>query len=392
MAKHDARGYRGWVVEVRSGVKTRERALVWGVAPAWLLWAVTVGSLVALWVAGSERSTALVLGSGLVLTMGPMLMAVSGIAGFLRARRSFFGKQLTLGERGLKIGADLIVPWAQLATAWAPEPDVVQVLTHDGEELRLRLRTTVADNVAAHLRAGRNRGSYELTRGRFLWGVIRDQLILTGLPLAILWKFMFVPTLPTWLLATPFLTPLLWAARRRGARVRIGADGIELRGWRRSRFIPYREIERLGIVRWYGFGHAVRATLRDGTRHTILSGISKARATFLRELLLEGVHMVDEGLDAGGADAARVEAGAGIGIDDGYRLATVSPAQLDSLVRNPAIAAEVRVASAEALRRAPGGADRLRLAASVTLEPEVRDALNTIADREPSARARRARD
>lgn len=120
--------------------------------------------------------------------------------------------------------------------------------------------------------------------------------------------------------------------------------------------------------------------------------MNRLRATLLKGLIDEGVAMVQRGDDAG-AQLAALEAGDaspeeleqrlhGVTRGGRYRAAAMDPERLATLVRNPAAPARTRIAAAIALRETTGGRAQLRVAAEVSEEPEVRDALESLAEEE----------
>jgi hypothetical protein len=69
----------------------------------------------------------------------------------------------------------------------------------------------------------------------------------------------------------------------------------------------------------------------------------------------------------------------GVAHKSGYRGAALDVERLISIVRNPAAEAAHRIAAALALRAEPAGVARLRVAADVSTEPDVREALEALA-------------
>jgi hypothetical protein len=173
-------------------------------------------------------------------------------------------------------------------------------------------------------------------------------------------------------------------AFRRASRVAIGVDGVHIRGTSRARFFAYRDLDSARVK-----GGDVELVRRGKVVLRLqLHGEDAARRDAVLARITESIARVREGRGAVAAqivassskDAlARVAEGGG-----DYRMATLTREQLWALVEGPEIEASARKAAAEALVRSSddGERARLRVAAEHCAEPQVRIALQEIADEE----------
>ncbi|MFW5920326.1 MAG: hypothetical protein ACOCUS_00700, partial [Polyangiales bacterium] len=155
----------------------------------------------------------------------------------------------------------------------------------------------------------------------------------------------------------------------------------------RRRYVPYRDVESVE-ARSRCLRYAVRLRLREGRSVLVGRFFTAERAHLVRELLEEGLAMVERGREAGAevADLARGEEAL-----DGflerldaltrgtYRAPTLSPDRLFDVMRNPAADPAQRASAAVALRNDPRGVARIRVAADVSADPAIRSALEQLA-------------
>jgi hypothetical protein len=173
-------------------------------------------------------------------------------------------------------------------------------------------------------------------------------------------------------------------AFRRASRIAVGVDGVHVHGTSRARFFAYRDIEaarpnggdielvRRGRVVLRLQLHGEDASRRDAVLARIRGNVDR---------VLEGRGAVAAQLVASSSNQqlARVAGGAG-----DYRIPTMTREQLWALVEGPEVEASARKAAAEALVRASDGVERarMRVAAERCAEPQVRVALQEIAQAE----------
>lgn len=315
----------------------------------------------------------------------PVLLGLAaGLVSFGASER-VLGGRVRVDERGLWIGERLVAR-DEIATAWGIGGGELEVITHDGDELRLMLRDpSQAPALGEALRALADRSrSWTLDDGghiRWLLGKLAAGYVPLGLA-------GLLSGISPWMLATlPVAMATTWAFGGGRRRARFAADGVTVTGRFRTRYVPYREITRVRRRRTLALAHAVDVVLEDGTVVCVLSGMDEVRARIVEALIEEGRAMVTNGEEAGVALAGLESASeqdllrrlAGAPQPERYREAALAPERLFDVVRNPAATASQRVAAAIALREAPGGRARLRVAAEVTDEPEVRVALEELA-------------
>jgi hypothetical protein len=177
------------------------------------------------------------------------------------------------------------------------------------------------------------------------------------------------------------IVALTAVAFQRASRVAVGVDGVHIRGTSRAKFYAYRDLDEArangGDIELVRRGRVV-VRLQ-------LHGEDAARRDAVLARIAEHVTRVREGR---GATAAQLVAGASKetlarvangGAD--YRMAALTREQLWALVEGPEIEASARKAAASALAKASddGEKARLRVAASLCAEPQVRIALEEIA-------------
>jgi len=319
-----------------------------------------------------------------------MLLAALGVA-YLVATKRFGSGEVEVDDEGLTLGTRRLAH-GDIATAWGIAADELEILTHDGDQLHVRFQDPHdARAVGAALRAASPRGkSWALDDGAHVGRTFR-KLAGTYLPLSIAATFVGA----VWQLAPllPVAALLSFAIARGVRRARFGADGVHVEGRFRRRFVPYRDIERVHTERG-PFSHRVRVSLRDGSSQVILRGMGQVRARLLCALIEEGMAMVGEGADAGaqctdlrpGLDDAQLRRRLlSVAKAGQYRGAAFDADRLDRLVRNPAAPPDQRIAAAWALRESAGGRRRIRVAAEVSEDPQVRVALEALSEDELDA-------
>lgn len=326
--------------------------------------------------------------AGQLLLFGlPMFFLVALAVAYLASTRRFGSGEIEVDDEGVKLGGARLAH-EDVATAWRIAEDQLEILTHAGDQLHVRLQDPEdARAVGAALRAASPRGrSWALDNGGYVGRILR-QTLGTFVPLSIAAIFVGL----AWQLFPLLLAAALlsFGIARGVRRARFGADGVHVEGRFRSRFIAYRDIERVRTER--GLDHTVRVFLRDGSSRVILRGMSQVRARLLEALIEEGMAMVGEGADAG-AECTDLRPGLGdeqlrrrllaVAKTGQYRGAAFDPDRLDRLVRNPAAQPGQRIAAAWALRESPGGRARIRVAAEVSEDPTVRVALEALAQDE----------
>jgi hypothetical protein len=171
------------------------------------------------------------------------------------------------------------------------------------------------------------------------------------------------------------------------SRVAVGVDGVHVGGTSRAKFFAYRDFDE-ARVRW-----STIQLLRKGrvVLRLQLHGQDVARRDAILARILENLERVREGRGAVAAQMvassskealARVAHG---GAD--YRMAALTREQLWALVEGPEIEASARKAAAAALATASDESERVRLrvAASLCAEPQVRVALEELARGESDA-------
>ncbi len=368
----------------------RESALAWCGRWAWTLSLPFVALATLGWALPEDlRILGLVLGvEALVFTTPLVFLAALAVAYFGTTRRDG-PVEVALDERGLTVG-DQTIDARDLATAWALTSEELEVITHAGDELRLVFQTAEeAADFGARIRAAADRGrSWSITSGGSAGRLVRKTV---GPYVPIAFASLFAAASPWLLPALPVGAAIGWLIARGTRRVRFGADGFTIEGRFRRRYVAYREVSRVETIP-RGLSVSVRVTLEDGEAVTLLGGLSRVRARLVHALVEEGAGMVERGEEAG---AVMTELAQGAMDDDAllarllvstkaarYRDGAVDPERLERLVRNPAAAPGHRIAAAIALREAPGGRAKLRVAADVTDEPDVRGALEALAEEE----------
>ena len=181
-------------------------------------------------------------------------------------------------------------------------------------------------------------------------------------------------------------------------KLEIGADGLHLRWFRRSRFIGFGEITRVDPYEDTGSGKNKTAgldlTLRSGerVRLPVMAKRSSVRDVIyiLHERLTQAVETWSRGegvahaalVRRAGRDPSRwVRALRGLGAfaNADARTAPVMPERLWRIVEDPAAPADARAGAAVALAQSAGedGKSRLRAAASAIAAPRLRFAIET---------------
>lgn len=278
------------------------------------------------------------------------------------------------------------LPWSEVGVAWMRAPRVVEIATASGDEACLFFGSPreAAAAVAAIRQQAHDRPAYPLslrTDSGYLW----RQTMAWLLPAAIAPFGVYLG--PLGLLAAPIALSLGAVASRGSGRIVLGADGVIIERRVERVYVPYRDIER--VQRWSGvLGRSLLLHLKDGRRIRLGSFLDGTRASLAEALLNEGLRMVERGEAAGTGSASLAHAGqapdelmrslSARAKKAGYRAAALDTERLFSIVRNPAADAAQRIAAALALRAEPSGPARIRVAAEVSNEPDVREALEAL--------------
>jgi hypothetical protein len=280
------------------------------------------------------------------------------------------------------------VPWRDVALVWQPYPRGVEIFTYDGDELEILVPSPAdANAIVDEVRAHYQRRAYRVHVEGSVFEAAR-KAVSWFLPLS------FAGTLlalgPLALGGIPVAVVLGYFLARGHRRVELGADGIVVERGGRSRFVPYREIQKVtSSVGWTG--GVARLWLTSGETIRIVSRGVRGRGALIEALVKEGMEMAERGKAAGAEvpDLVRHESSTRAFADrlsaltkPGYRNKTLSADELFSLMRNPAVDRDQRAAAALALRNDPAALPRIRVAAEVTAEPEVRAALDALGEEE----------
>lgn len=279
------------------------------------------------------------------------------------------------------------LPWRDVGLAWQPAPLMVEVASASGDEARMYFESPdeARAAVTAIRRRGRDRRAYPLSLESDT-GRLRRKALGWVAPTLLVPLAAFTPL--AWPIP-PLALALGWIATRGDRRITLGADGVIVEDPSRRLYVPYREIAavELGGRLFGGRSLALRTT--DGTRVRLGHMIDATRASLAAALLNEGRGMVERGEAAGASSSALAQDGEtpeawlkalpSRAKKAGYRAVALDPERLVSIVRNPAADGAQRVAAALALRAEPSGVARIRVAAEVSTEPDVRDALEALA-------------
>ena len=354
-----------------------------------------VAAGIAGWITAGERMSALIALVTVALftiffvfsTLLPSFLA------WLMRRRHHGLMNAELREDGLHIersGMSERVARTRIAMAWCKTDRVVEILTHDGDEIEIVLESGAqAGRLVKEIRAATDRSrTYSVALEADVLRLLR-KAAWSFLPVAVGGMTLFAGA---WGLIGALGGGLLgWLGAKGTPRLSFGADGVSIGGRIRKRYVPYHDIEDIE-VREGALGASVRLVLKSGKRLRVAFFVPGARAQLVKALALEGVEMAESGERAGAHVAALDRAGTDPGRwrerlgtilrESGYRGAALESEKLLSLMRNPAAKAEQRVAAALALRTEPGGIARIRVAAEVSAEPTVRAALEQLAEEE----------
>jgi hypothetical protein len=340
-------------------------------------------------------------GAALSLFLGAPVMAAlfacaSTIATSVAQTHARAGTALIATGAGLRIERHRreisSIAWGDVGVAWQRAPNCVELLTASGDELRVSFATPqhAAEFVAMVRARARQRRAYpialEADGARTLKNAVGPILpaILASLGVA-------AGPLGWW--SVPISLTLARASSRGHSKIELGADGIMVSKRRRKkRYIPYRDLAGVEL-KPTGVSNETRVlslVLHGGRRVLLGRWISAQRANLVKALVEEGMRMASSGAEAGAelsaltrqkaesesAWKARVLAAARRG---GYRGPALDAEILIGLMRNPAAEAEQRVAAAIAMRGSPAGIPRIRVAAEVSTEPDVREVFEALA-------------
>lgn len=366
-------------------------------------WALTLPLFPLVWAVasvdrGENRAVAAFLFGMLALLGLAVLPLVLLLAVRLATRRRRIAT-VSVDEHGLQIDGETIPP-RDLALAWRVRRRQVEVFLRSGDELSIDLLSELsAEELAAAIRARCHRDEAYTLGGSTALGRMGRQMGLWVVPMTVAAVIAGAyPPLAT-LLGLAGAAGFVFAVGNR--RLRFAADGVEIQARFRKRYVPYRSIAVVRVEKRWGGARAVVAELRDGTRLSLLGRTTETRAELVRGIVDEGVAMAERGASAGAHVPDLERAGgeddehlahkiAGVGKGGSYRGAAIDPDRLVTLMRNPAADADQRIAAALALRETREGRTRIRVAAEVSAEPGVREALESLADEElEEAEARR---
>ncbi|MCZ7679891.1 MAG: hypothetical protein M5U28_14485 [Sandaracinaceae bacterium] len=269
--------------------------------------------------------------------------------------------------------------------AWACSPRLVEIATAGGDELRLFFDSPDAAAAAVRTlrRRGRERRAYPLALESDSRRLLRQSLAWLA-PCAV--GASVLASGPEAWPAAPIALALAWLGARGVAAWCSAPTASWWSGASRGGTCPYRDIARIESRTTLIGARSLALRLTDG-RRVALGTIGEQRAALVQALLEEGLRMVERGEAAGASAAAlAMEPGAGgwrqavrgATSKIGYRGAALDVERLLSIARNPAAEAAQRVAAALALRAEPAGLARIRVAADVSAEPEVKRALEVL--------------
>lgn len=325
--------------------------------------------------------------AGMILTM-----LAAPIAGWL-ARTRLRGPLALVREREelALVGPDgwsrWRLPWSELGVAWARSPRLVEIATASGDEVLLFFDSprAAAEAVRTLRRRGRERRAYPLALEGDTMRLLRQSL--AWFAPCTMAALLMIGGPETWP-AAPLAVAIAWLGARGTRRLFFGADGVVVERRFSKRFVPYRDIARIESRTTLIGTRALALRLTDG-QSVSLGTIGEQRAALVQALLEEGLRMVERGEAAGASAAALALASEDVGswrdalrgatAKIGYRGAALDVERLWSIARNPAAEAAQRIAAALALRAEPAGIARIRVAAEVSAEPEVKRALEALA-------------
>lgn len=344
--------------------------------------------------AGETAIILLALSLGLSPVLAALALASAPVAAYLARARLHGIRLLESDERGIYVvhrnEKRWHVPWSEVGVAWAREHHMVELATAGGDEARVIFDTPdgAASFVALVRRRADSRRAYPLALESDSMRLLRKASAWL-VPSAIAAGALAIG--PWGWAALPISIALSWLGARGSPRLVLGADGVLIRGRFRQRYVPYREIAAVESGGSIFGARTLSLRLVNGKRVSLGWLLGARRAALARALVEEGMRMAERGAEAGAELStlargdhedeaswmARVLAAARRG---GYRGPALDAETLLSLMRNPAADPEQRVAAALALRSSEEGVARIRVAASVSTEPEVKEALDALAE------------
>jgi len=352
-----------------------------------LLGAVAMIVGAASWPAPFSAAVLLAVGLVFLFSLCAASLALAPLLSPLLRRREEGTLDAFVDHERVLIGDSVRLRTDDLAVAWMPKPNQVEIVARGGDEHLVSVSGPEAgERLVRRLRAVAPRTrSYPVSLGTGGGRVVRAMaagVVMVGASL--------------FLLAGPEAVPVLLGGAALGAllghgrgALRFGADGVHVEGRFRSRYVPYRDIARVELGNTSGA--TTWLTLRTLTgRISLGSFLPTQRARLVAALLEEGVAMVRCGAEAGAhvAELDPTEADPVAWTDrlrhvletQDYRAVAVDAGRLLGLLRNPAAEPRQRVAAALALRHTEGGLARIRVAADVSTDPEVQRALSALAE------------
>ncbi len=281
------------------------------------------------------------------------------------------------------------VPLNEIGVVWQRGPQMIELTTASGDEASLAFASR--QEAAAVVRMvhawARDRRAYPLSLEHDSARIWRE--CLAWFAPSVVAMMLLVAAGPIAWPAAPAALLLAWLVSGRKRRIVLGADGVVIEGRWRRRYVAYRTIVRVELSSIVPGTRTLALRLEDGRRVSLGSMLGKKRAELAHALLVEGIRMVESG-EAAGANVGALEPSAdesqwrlrmyGAAKKQDYRGAALDVDRLVSIVRNPAAEAAQRIAAALAVRAEPAGIARLRVAAGVSTEPEVREALEALAE------------
>lgn len=288
-----------------------------------------------------------------------------------------------------------------LATVSTPRGRLVTLVARGRPPIELLLHGAHVDELRAAVDLALARPATATYRVHAALGCLG---LFLGLPLVTLVATAAIANLPHQhvILGAGLVLPLVFVgvplllARLRATTVTIGEEGIALERWYGRRLLRYDDIKSVRaaatlvhIVPHKGWSTALELPTEDdaglfvervhdrGARRHEAAGDANVAATLAR-----GKRPKEEWLEA-----VRVQA---VGTGDAYRRVALDDDRLYAVLEDPGAAPDARIAAGLALRARAGDvkvrvdevARRVRVAATATALPELRDALAVVADEE----------
>lgn len=341
-------------------------ALTWGVWTGWGAALLVAAGVWAVAIASLQR------GAGYVVEL---------LDGALRIRRADKGWRRLQPAR--------IVRAASVEDGYATPTDVVLRLRGNAS-IRLELASDHAREVLDHLGIGLERRTLSAPlSGAFnpsAWlGLIMMLVVVVGAAAGI--HHLLEPRVGLALLGVVALAYMIVSSRRLKPHLVVGLDGVRVAGVVRSRFVPYRDIERVRrtgeerrrIVLETSGGVVVLSCIESSEEEVdaLVARIEegRARATAGHAPPLDQLDRRGRALQAWLGALRELALG-----EKGFRGAALSDDDLDDVLSDPEAPLERRLGAALILRaRGSDARDRIRVAAATSAERRVRVALEAAA-------------